>query len=130
MHTVYTHKTTTRSRAGIRALVLSGALVSVGMLGGCDNAGEGLFTGAALGAVTGLVIGSFSGDAGEGAALGAVIGGASGAVLGDQNERNRENARYGNQRRSRAPYCTTHARYHSHHRSSGGGYGYSEWWND
>lgn len=104
-------------------------LTTLGM-GGCDNAGEGLFSGAALGAVTGLVIGSMSGNAGEGAALGAVIGGAGGAIVGDQNERNRENAYIsGRSRTTHAhPYCSTHRVYHSC--SGHSHYHYDEWWND
>ena len=121
---------------GTRYALLSGAILAAGSLGGCDNAGEGLFSGAALGAVTGLAIGSLSGNAGEGAVLGTIIGGAGGAVIGDQNERNRENARYGQDRydrhgryeprpRSRHPYCSEHRTYHAH-----GEYHYHEWWND
>jgi uncharacterized protein YcfJ len=57
-------------------------------LTGCSNAGEGAFSGAALGALGGLTIGSLSGDAGEGAAIGAVSGAIVGGVIGDQNNRN------------------------------------------
>lgn len=55
---------------------------------GCNNAGEGALSGAALGALGGLAIGSLTGSGGRGAAIGAVAGGLGGAVLGDQNERN------------------------------------------
>ena len=55
---------------------------------GCSNAGEGAFSGAAIGALGGLTIGSLSGDAGEGAAIGAVSGAIVGGVIGDQNRRN------------------------------------------
>ena len=151
MQSIHTQQSMIRSRGKLKAVMFSGAILSMGMLGGCDNAGEGLFTGAALGAVTGLVIGSINGDAGEGAAIGAVLGGAGGAIVGDQNERNRYNTRYGSyeydsrpRHRSgyrnegrRHPYCSTHRVYHihhsqsdSHHGSNGHGYGYSEWWND
>jgi len=144
MTTQHTQQTKNRSyfcsNRGIKAMVLSGAVLTVGTLGGCNNAGEGLFSGAALGAVTGLAIGSLSGNAGEGAALGAMIGGAGGAIVGDQNERNRENAMYGSYQnrnssryRSSHPYCSTHRVYHIHrsHRSDHrGGYHYDEWWND
>lgn len=119
-----------------RLAILSGAILATGTLSGCDNAGQGLFTGAALGAVTGLAIGSLSGNAGEGAVLGTIIGGAGGAIVGDQNERNRENARYSRERydrntryeprpRSSHPYCSEHRTYHSH-----GSYHTHEWWND
>ena len=144
MLTNHTQRSLFRSKTGYKAVILAGAVLGASTLSGCDNAGEGLFTGAALGAVTGLVIGSMNGDAGEGAALGAIIGGAGGAILGDQNQRNRENARYGTYEtrrgpayRSNHPYCSTHSTYHSHrshprthHGSNGRGYGYDDWWND
>lgn len=78
---------------------LAGVLGSALLLGttGCNNAGEGALSGAALGALAGLGIGSLSGNAGEGAAIGAIAGGVGGAVLGDQNERNE---RYSRNRRS------------------------------
>jgi outer membrane lipoprotein SlyB len=56
-------------------------------LTGCNNAGEGALTGAGLGALGGLAIGSVTGSAGKGAAIGAVAGGIGGAVVGDQNQR-------------------------------------------
>jgi len=74
---------TVRTIAGL--LALSAALL---VSTGCSNAGEGLFSGAGIGAVAGLIIGSTVGAAGEGAAIGAAVGGATGAVIGDQNERN------------------------------------------
>ena len=146
-------RSSVRFGVGLKGAVLSGALLVVGALGGCGNAGEGLFTGAALGSVTGLVLGSMNGQAGEGAAIGAVLGGAGGAILGDQNERNRYNAQYGSyeydsrprhrdgyQRSYRAPrpFRSTHRVYREHsyefgshpisnrHGSNrhGGGYGY------
>ncbi len=85
-----THRKDIRSQTGrvIAALVAGGALV---MASGCNNAGEGALSGAALGALGGLAIGSLTGSAGAGAAIGAVAGGVGGAVIGDQNERN---ARY------------------------------------
>ncbi len=109
---------------------LGGLLLGTMVLGGCDNAGEGLFSGAALGAVTGLVIGSMSGNPGEGAALGAVIGGAGGAIVGDQNERNRENAYISGRARTSHghPYCSEHRVYHSC--SGHSHYHYDEWWHD
>jgi len=128
-----------RSRAA-KALVLSSAVLAGGTMTGCDNAGEGLFSGAALGAVSGLIIGSTTGNAGEGAAIGAAIGGASGAVIGDQNQRNRENAYirsrghrpHGHDRTVRVrvehdyPYCSRHRAYHSC--SGHSHYHYDEWW--
>jgi len=71
-----------------RALGVVGCALALTTLSGCNNAGEGLFSGAALGATTGLILGSMSGDAGEGAAIGAVAGALGGAIIGDQNERN------------------------------------------
>lgn len=68
------------------AMALALALGSV--LAGCNNAGEGAITGAALGALGGLAIGSVTGGSGTGAVIGAVGGAAVGAVIGDQNERN------------------------------------------
>ncbi|MEZ6317981.1 MAG: glycine zipper domain-containing protein [Phycisphaerales bacterium] len=71
----------TTAAAGLSTLILLGAA-------GCNNAGEGAVSGATLGALGGLAIGSLSGDAGKGAVIGAVAGGVGGAVIGDQNERN------------------------------------------
>lgn len=67
-----------------RGLALGGLVLA---LAGCNNALEGGASGAALGALGGMAIGSMSGDMGKGAAIGAVVGGLGGAVLGDQNER-------------------------------------------
>ena len=112
------------------SIALGGLVLSAMTMGGCDNAGEGLFSGAALGAVTGLIIGSTTGNAGEGAAIGAAIGGAGGAIIGDQNRRNRENARIQSTTHvyHDHPYCTTHRVYHSC--STHGHYHYDEWWYD
>ncbi len=55
---------------------------------GCNNAGEGFFSGAALGSLVGMGLGSLSGDMGKGAAAGALVGGLGGLILGDQNQRN------------------------------------------
>ncbi len=81
--------TTTTARRFASAAALASALA---LAGGCSNAGEGLLSGAGIGAVTGLIIGSTMGAPGEGAAIGAALGGASGAVIGDQNERDARNA--------------------------------------
>jgi len=72
--------------SGRLLLVLCGAgIVSVGA--GCNNAGEGALSGAALGAGGGAILGSLSGNAGAGAAIGAIGGALFGGVLGDQNDR-------------------------------------------
>jgi hypothetical protein len=73
-------------------VVLPLALATAALaLTGCNNAGQGAFTGGAAGALGGLAIGSLSGDTGEGAAIGAVSGALVGGVLGDQNARNAPN---------------------------------------
>ena len=58
-----------RTSKATTLLVLSGLTLGTLGMSGCNNAGEGLFTGAALGAVTGLIVGSTTGNAGEGAAV-------------------------------------------------------------
>lgn len=85
------------SRQTRRAALVLAALLPLAAIG-CNNAGEGALSGAALGALGGLAIGSLSGDAGKGAAAGAVIGGVGGAVIGDQNDRNRRNSSRSNNR--------------------------------
>ncbi len=70
------------------AALLSAMMLLAALSTGCNNAGEGALSGAALGALGGLAIGSLSGNAGAGAAIGAVAGGVGGAVIGDQNQRN------------------------------------------
>ncbi len=77
-----------RHRTRLVALCL---LAMLPFAGGCNNAGEGAFSGAALGALGGLAIGSLTGSAGKGAAIGAIAGGIGGAVVGDQNNRNSRN---------------------------------------
>ncbi len=84
------HRTHSRFGAAIAVVALAG-MISV--QSGCNNAGEGALSGAALGALGGMALGSLTGDMGKGAAAGAVIGGIGGAVLGDQNER-RDRRRY------------------------------------
>lgn len=80
-----------RARAGLAAIVAGGfALAGAG----CSNGVEGAFSGAALGALGGLGIGSVFGEAGAGAAIGAISGGLAGAVIGDQNERADRRALY------------------------------------
>jgi hypothetical protein len=72
----------------VKTACVAALLVATAAVGsGCNNAGEGAFSGAALGALAGMGIGSLSGDMGKGAAIGAIAGGVGGAVLGDQNER-------------------------------------------
>lgn len=82
-----TTRTTRTARLARMALVVVAGLG----LAGCNNAGEGAFSGAAIGALGGLAIGSLSGNAGEGAAIGAVSGAVAGGVIGDQNARNAPN---------------------------------------
>lgn len=64
----------------------------LGLLTGCENAGQGAVSGASVGALSGLAIGSMSGNAGRGAATGAIVGGVGGAVVGDQNRRQNQRA--------------------------------------
>jgi len=73
---------------GLAVLAIGGVMLTST---GCNNAGEGALSGAALGALGGLAIGSVTGSAGKGAAIGAVAGGVGGAVIGDQNQRNARN---------------------------------------
>ncbi|MCA3005538.1 MAG: YMGG-like glycine zipper-containing protein [bacterium] len=68
--------------AGVGAVALLG--------GGCNNAGEGALSGAAIGAGAGAIIGSLTGSAGRGAIIGGAAGAIGGGVLGDQNRRNNE----------------------------------------
>lgn len=71
---------------GFATVLLCGAM-AMGSAG-CDNGLQGLGSGAALGAVAGMGLGSLSGNMGKGAAAGAIIGGLGGLILGDQNRRN------------------------------------------
>lgn len=66
-------------------VVIGAAFLASGS--GCDNAGEGAVSGAALGALAGMGIGSLYGDMGKGAAIGAIAGGVGGLFVGDQNQR-------------------------------------------
>lgn len=69
---------------------LSAAVIVGGLtLGsaGCNNAVEGGLTGAGLGALTGMAVGSAFGHMGKGAAIGAAAGALGGLIIGDQNER-------------------------------------------
>jgi len=82
------HRTDSAATRTLRGSALAGIAAAVLLgLGGCDNAIQGFTSGAALGALAGMGLGSLSGDMGEGAAAGAIIGGLGGAVLGDQNYR-------------------------------------------
>lgn len=83
-----------RTRLTSKALLTGAIVLGASTLGGCDNAGQGMFSGAVLGTLTGLALGSLDGNAGEGALTGLIIGSAGGAIIGDANERDRENARY------------------------------------
>lgn len=77
-----------KSRTAKVAAIGLFSTVTLAPLAGCDNAGQGLFSGAALGALAGLGIGSITGDMGKGAAIGAIAGGVGGLLIGDQNDRN------------------------------------------
>lgn len=80
------------------AATCAAALVAFGSLAGCENAGQGALTGAAVGSLGGLAIGSLSGDAGKGAAIGAIGGAVAGGIIGDQNRRaeaRQQEMRYG-----------------------------------
>ena len=78
--------------AQIRNIARSAAILTAGAAlvcsTGCSNAGEGVLSGAAIGAGGGAIIGSMLGHAGTGAAIGAVGGAVTGGVIGDQNQRN------------------------------------------
>jgi len=116
-------RTTKYSKLSSKVMLTGALILGTTTLGGCDSAGEGLFSGAALGALTGLALGSLSGNAGEGAVAGTIIGAAGGAVLGDINENNRENAIYGSRHRQ----STYH--HHSGHRPQHGHYD-RPWWEE
>jgi outer membrane lipoprotein SlyB len=77
-----------KSRTAKLAAIGLFSTLTIAPLSGCDNAGQGAFSGAALGALAGLGIGSLTGDMGKGAAAGAIIGGLGGLLIGDQNDRN------------------------------------------
>jgi outer membrane lipoprotein SlyB len=99
MNTANPRNSTVPVRRGAR-IVAAGALLALAPLGvGCNNAGEGAISGAALGALGGLAIGSVTGGSGTGAVIGAVSGAAIGGIIGDQNERNsrREYRTYDNE---------------------------------
>lgn len=81
-------KTTPATRRSIKSLALVSLVLASTGLAGCNNGQEGFMSGAALGALAGMGLGSLSGDMGKGAAAGAIIGGIGGAVMGDQNNRN------------------------------------------
>jgi len=70
-----------RSRS-VAAVIVVGAALS---LGGCTNALEGSFNGAAIGSLAGMGLGSLNGNMGEGAAAGAILGGLFGGWQGYQN---------------------------------------------
>jgi|GEM_PF-1032824 len=84
-----------RSSRRNRALRVGGVLLAMAAAilgGGCNNAGEGALSGAALGAGAGAIIGSLTGSAGRGAIIGGAAGALGGGLLGDQNARNRSNS--------------------------------------
>ena len=78
----------------IRTASALAGLAGMGLVAGCDNAGQGAFTGAGLGAASGAIIGSLTGSAGKGALIGAAAGAVGGAVIGDQNARNTRKREY------------------------------------
>jgi len=82
---------------GVRVPLYAACAISV-LACGCENAGQGALSGAAIGSLGGLAIGSLSGDAGAGAAIGAIGGAVAGGVIGDQNRRaaeRQQEMRYG-----------------------------------
>ena len=110
---------TKRSRLTSKALLTAAIVLGTSSLGGCETAGEGLFTGAVLGTLTGLALGSLDGNAGEGALTGLIIGSAGGAIIGDSNRHDRE---YGNRRDRDYGYEYRSGRSHrSGHRHTGHG---------
>lgn len=74
---------TTPWRRGL-ALVL--VAIPLGLTG-CNNGVQGAFSGAALGSLAGLGIGSITGDRSDAVTMGAILGGVGGAIIGDQNAR-------------------------------------------
>jgi surface antigen len=83
-----------RKKPGRVIRATASGVVLATLLSGCNNAGEGAFSGAAVGALGGLAIGSLSGNAGEGAIIGAVSGAVVGGVVGDQNQRQERRRHY------------------------------------
>lgn len=81
---------TPRRAWGARTVACIALLAGVGVVGGCENAGQGAVSGGAVGALGGLAIGSLTGNAGAGAAIGAISGAVAGGVIGDQNRRAQE----------------------------------------
>lgn len=116
-----------KARSISRKTAMMGALaLSAFTLTGCNSAGEGLFSGALVGAAAGTALGSLDGNAGEGALYGAIIGGLGGAILGDQNERN---ANGGYTRRQHRTGHYGHDHHSNRHRGHHGGYN-DPWWDD
>ncbi len=73
----------------MKSVLILGALVTVCViLSGCATTPvqQGAWTGGALGAGLGAIIGNQSGDAGEGALIGAGIGALTGALIADDNQ--------------------------------------------
>jgi hypothetical protein len=85
------------ARRAWRVAAVGAALVFASAAGGCNNAGEGALSGAILGGMAGMGLGSLTGDMGKGAAAGAIIGGVGGAVIGDQNNRSGRRNSNGNE---------------------------------
>jgi hypothetical protein len=75
--------------AAALALLVAGCETPTGQP---NHAGGGALAGGAIGAGTGAIIGSTSGDAGEGALIGGAIGAVTGAIIGNSIDRSqREN---------------------------------------
>ena len=85
-----THRPATPREPRLVTKVSLTLCITCAALAGCDNAGQGALSGAAIGSLGGLAIGSLSGDAGAGAAIGAIGGAVAGGIIGDQNRRAEE----------------------------------------
>ncbi|MFI4881251.1 MAG: glycine zipper domain-containing protein [Phycisphaerales bacterium JB064] len=70
-----------------KGLAVMAALVPALLMGGCNNGVQGAFSGAALGSLAGLGVGSVTGDRSDAVTIGAILGGVGGAIIGDQNAR-------------------------------------------
>lgn len=75
------------SKRIVRGVTLTLVSAGIALAGGCSNGVQGAGSGAALGSLIGMGLGSLDGKMGKGAAAGALVGAGIGAVLGDQNSR-------------------------------------------
>jgi Glycine zipper len=90
----------------MKLVLILGALVTVCVtLSGCATTPvqQGAWTGGALGAGLGAIIGNQSGDAGEGALIGAGVGALTGALIADDNQYREPRYRAPSHRVYRAP---------------------------